>query len=137
MPGVELPFNAAVETDLPEPQGSMKCGTGLVGLRDGGKHSPIAALAEPVQKLRVQLAAAAPPVMVGVDVDPGLGRPPVGGMEIQGMSVRESDCPVVALEDEPPVGVAGSGNAGRHLVDSRDVEFPTHRAVLDIGAVNR
>ena len=49
--------------------------------------------------MRVQLSAATATVMVAVDVDAGLDRPSIGGMEIEGMSVGESDDRVVVFED--------------------------------------
>lgn len=99
MPVVELPFHAAIESGLPESQRPVKCVAGIVRLSDTGEDPPIAALAQAVQKLRVQLSAAAATVMVAVDVDTGLDRPSIGGVEIEGMSVRESDDLVVVFED--------------------------------------
>ena len=99
MPVVELPFHAAVQTGLVESQRPVKGVAGIVRLSDASEDSPIAALAEPVEKLRVQLSAAAATVMVAVEVDTGLDRPSIGGMEIEGMSVGESDDLVVVFED--------------------------------------
>ena len=137
MPVVELPFDAAVQTGLPEPQRPVKGVAGFVWLSDAGEDSPIAALAEPIEKLRVQLSSAAAAVMATVDIDADLDRPSIGGMKIERMSVGESDDLVVVFEDQPRVCIAGRGNSCSHLADGRDVEFPTHRAVLDVRTVDR
>src|SRR5208283_4008006 len=114
----------------------MKTVAGLVGLGDAGEGAPIAALGEPTQQSRVQLAATAGTVMIDVDIDAGLGRPLVGSQAIECVSVGEADDPITAFEDEPFVGVAGGGDARSHLSYGRDFDFPTDRRVQDIRAVN-
>ena len=56
---------------------------GLVGLGDGSEDLPVAALGEPPQQLRVELASRAGAVMVHVDVDTGLSRPLEGNQALQ------------------------------------------------------
>jgi hypothetical protein len=52
-------------------------------------------------------------------------------------AVRKADDLVILLEDEPIVGGAEPIDARSHLVNGRDVDFPTDGCVLDVGAVNR
>ncbi len=52
-------------------------------------------------------------------------------------AVRKADDLVILLEDEPIVGGAEPIDARSHLVNGRDVDLPTDRRVLDVGAVNR
>jgi hypothetical protein len=47
-----------------EPEGSIKAVAGRVGLGDAGEDLPVAALAEPAQQLRVELASCAGAVIV-------------------------------------------------------------------------
>jgi hypothetical protein len=53
----------------------MKAVAGLVGLSDAGEGVPIAALGEPAQQPRVELASSAGAVMGNVDIYTGFGRP--------------------------------------------------------------
>ena len=82
----------------------MKAGAGLVGLGDAGEGLPVAALGEPAQQLRVELASSAGAVMVDVDIDTGLSRPLEGGQALQWLPIRKADDLVISLEDEPIVG---------------------------------
>jgi len=120
-----------------EPEGSMKAIAGLIGLSDAGEDLPVAALGEPAQQLRVELASCAGAVMVVVHIDTGLSRPLEGNQTLQWLPIRKADDPIVSLEDEPFVGGAKPTDARSHFGDGRDVEFPTDRCVLDVGAVNR
>ena len=115
----------------------MKSVAGLVGLSDAGECSPEAALTEPVEELRVQRAAASAAMLVAGNIESGLDRPPKGRVEIEGVRVRESDCLVAAFEDEPGMSIGRRRDALSHLIGGRDIEFPTHRGVLDVGAVDR
>jgi hypothetical protein len=47
----------------------------------------------------------------------------------------QADDLVILLEDEPIVGGAEPIDARSHLVNGRDIDFPTDRRVLDVGAV--
>jgi hypothetical protein len=51
--------------------------------------------------------------------------------------MREADDLIITFEDEPFVGATEPIDARSHLVNGRDVDFPTDRRVLDAGAVNR
>jgi hypothetical protein len=115
----------------------MKAVAGLVGLGDAGEGLPVAALGEPAQQSRLELASSAGAMMVDVDIDTGLGRPLEGGQALQWLPIRKADDPINSLEDEPFVGSAEPTDARSHLSSGRDVDFPTDRCVLDEGAVNR
>jgi hypothetical protein len=60
-----------------------------------------------------------------------------GGQALQWLPIRKADDLVISLEDEPIVGGAKPTDARSHLISGRDVDFPTDRCVLDVGAVNR
>ena len=115
----------------------MKAVAGLVRLSDAGEGLPIAALGKPPQHLRVELASCAVAVMAVVHIDTGLSRPLEGNQTLQWLPIRKADDLVTSLEDEPFVGGAKPTDARSHFGDGRDVEFPTDRCVLDVGAVNR
>ena len=67
----------------------MKAVAGLVGLGDTGEGLPVAALGEPAQQLRVELASSAGAVMVDVDIDTGLSRPLEGGQALQWLPIAK------------------------------------------------
>jgi hypothetical protein len=96
-----------------------------------------APLGEPSQQLRVELASSASAVMVDVDIDTGLGRPLEGSQALQRLPTRKTDALIISLEDEPFVGGAKPIDARSHVGNGRDVDFPTDRCGLDIGAVDR
>ena len=100
---------------------------------------PIAALGEPPQQLRVQIASRAGAVMVGIDIDTGLSRPLEGRELLQWLPIRKANDLSVSLEDEPLVGGAEPIDARSHLTNgwSWDVDLPTDGGVLDVGAVKR
>jgi hypothetical protein len=84
----------------------MKAVAGLVGLSDAGEGLPVAALGEPAQQLRVELASSAGAVMVVVHIDTGLSRPLEGNQTLQWLPIRKADDLVTSLEYEPFVGGA-------------------------------
>jgi hypothetical protein len=100
------------------------------------KALPIA-LGEPAQQLRAELASCAGAVTVDVDIDTGLSRPLEGSQALQWLPIREADDLIISLEDEPFVGGTKPIDARSHFGNGRDVDFPTDRCVLDVGAVNR
>ena len=67
------------------------------------KDLPIAALGEPPQQLREQIASRAGAVMVGIDIDTGLSRPLEGRELLQWLPIRKANDLSVSLEDEPLV----------------------------------
>src|SRR6516162_10917550 len=75
--------------------------------------------------------------MVDVDVDTGFSRPLEGSQTLQWLPVCEADDLIIAFQDEPFMGFAEPGDTRSHLTCGRDLDFPTDRRVLDIGAVNR
>jgi hypothetical protein len=102
-----------------------------------GEGLPVAALGEPAQQLRVELASSAGAVMVVVHIDTGLSRPLERNQTLQWLPISKADDLVTSLEYEPFVGGAEPTDARSHLTNGRDVDFPTDRCVLDVGTVNR
>jgi hypothetical protein len=115
----------------------MKAVAGLVGLSDAREGSPVAALGEPPQQLRAELASCAGAVMVVVHIDTGLSRPLESNQTLQWLPIRKANDLSVSLEDEPLVGGAEPIDARSHLTNGWDVDLPTDGGVLDVGAVNR
>src|ERR1700744_3905351 len=75
--------------------------------------------------------------MVDVDIDTGFSRPLEGSQTLQWLPVCEAGDPTIAFQDEPFMGFAEPGDTRSHLTYGRDLDFPTDRRVLDIGAVDR
>ena len=84
-----LPCHAAVHAGVLEPEGSMKAVAGRVGLSDAGEDLPVAALGEPPQQLRAELASCAGAVIIDVDIDAGLGRPLEGSQALHRLAIRK------------------------------------------------
>jgi len=126
-----MPRRASCRASMPRAGISRRPGT------PASEDLPVAALGEPPQQLRLELASCAGAVMVDVDIDAGLGRPLEGGQALRRLPIGKADDPIVSLEDKPFVGGAKPTGARSHFGDGRDVDFPTDRGVLDAGAVNR
>jgi hypothetical protein len=60
-------------------------------LGDAGEGLPVAALGEPAQQLRIELAAPAGATMVEVDIDTSLSRRLEGSQALQWLPVRKAD----------------------------------------------
>jgi hypothetical protein len=60
-----------------------------------------------------------------------------GRQALQRLPVGEADNLILAFEDKPFMSGAEPGDTRSHLVDCRDVDFPTGRCVLDVRAINR
>src|SRR5579862_7718324 len=88
MPGAVLEADLAEHTDWPEADRLVKADARVVGERDAGEHHLDALALQPGQQLAVQSAAEPAAVVLGLEVDGGLGAPAIGGALAVGGRVR-------------------------------------------------